>query len=329
MRAGTDAGPGFPGLLLAPAAKCLPGVTPTATARAPEFSTYGSSRARRDPRRRQHGHMDVEKALQLCGGAARRPALARFGIDDASLRRAGRGGQLFQPDRGLYALPTAPVEIVDLLRNRQLLTCVSAAPHHGLWALQSSDALHVHHRRAEAVTGSGIHHAGLMLPPQHDRPVAALADVLIHALRCLPFAESLVMVESAVRRGDMTVDFLRARLPGKRNGPAREVLRWVDRGADSLLETLARTYFRQAGIHVETQAYLERVGYVDLLLEGWLVVELDGRHHAEWTQVKKDHRRNNESVVQGFTALRYYYADVVYSPADMVGQVSAVLARRR
>lgn len=273
--------------------------------------------------------MDVQKALQLCGGAARRPALGRLGIDDASLRRAVRGGQLLQPARGLYALPAAPAELVGLLRNRQLLTCASAAPRHGLWSLPSSGALHVHHRRADAVTGTGIHHAGLLLPPQPDRPVAALADVLIHALRCLPFAESLVMVECAVQRGDMTVDFLRARLPGRRNGPAREVLRWVDRGADSLLETLARTYFRQAGIRVETQAYLERVGQVDLLLEGWLVVELDGRQHADWTQVKKDHRRNNESVVQGYTALRYYYADVVYSPADMVGQVLSVLARRR
>ncbi|QHK20825.1 DUF559 domain-containing protein [Pseudarthrobacter psychrotolerans] len=274
--------------------------------------------------------MDVQKALQLCRGAARRPALGRLGIDDdASLRRAVRGGQLLQPDRGLYALPTAPAELVGLLRSRQLLTCASAAPHHGLWALPSSGVLHVHHRRAGAVTGSVVHHAGLLLPPQFERPVAALADVLIHALRCLPLAESLVMVECAVQRGDMTVDFLKARLPGRRNGPAHEVLRWVDRGADSLLETLARTYFRQTGIRVETKAYLERVGQVDLPLEGWLVVELDGRHHAEWTQVKKDHRRNNESVVQGYTALRYYYADVVYSPADMVGQVLSVPARGR
>lgn len=187
--------------------------------------------------------------------------------------------------------------------------------------------LHVHHRRAEAVTGERIHHPGLHLPPSLFRPVASLADVLVHALRCLPFAESLVMVESAVSRGDMTLEFLRQLLPGRRNGAARDVLKWVDRGADSLLETLARTYFRKAGIRVEPQAYLERVGQVDMLLEGWLVVELDGRHHAEWAQVKRDHRRNNESVRQGYTVLRYYYSDVVHSPADMVAEVLSVLAR--
>lgn len=38
---------------------------------------------------------------------------------------------------------------------------------------------------------------------------------------------------------------------------------------------------------------------------------------------RKDHRRNNESAVQGYTALRYYYHDVVYNPAEMVAQVLA------
>ena len=272
--------------------------------------------------------MDVIKALEACGGAARRPALARLGVDDAALRRAVRAG-LLQPDRGLYVLPAAPADLVAVLQNRELLTCSSATGSYNLWSLPSDGRRHVYHRRQDAVLGDAVHHAGLLLPPSQVQPLAALADVLIHALRCLSFAESLVMVECAVARGEMTVDFLRQRLPGRRNGKARAVLDWVDTGADSLLETLARTYFRQAGIQVESQVYLERVGYVDLLLEGWLVVELDGRHHAEWKQVQKDHRRNNESVLQGYTALRYYYADVVYRPQDMVQQVLAVLKRRR
>jgi very-short-patch-repair endonuclease len=136
------------------------------------------------------------------------------------------------------------------------------------------------------------------------------------------------MVECAVLRGDMTVEFLRRRLPGRRNGRAREVLQWVDRGADSMLETLARTCFRQAGIGVQAQVYINGVGCVDLLLEGWLVIEPDGRQHGEWTQVKKDQRRNNRSVVLGYTVLRYYYADVVHNPRQMLAEVLTVLAGR-
>ncbi|XAS67227.1 DUF559 domain-containing protein [Micrococcaceae bacterium Sec5.7] len=276
--------------------------------------------------------MDVVKALTLCGGAARRPTLARLGVDDAALRRAVRRGVLqggvLQPERGLYTLATAAPGDIALLSRRQLLTCVSAAPFYGLWVVDPSGPRHVHHRREDQGYGD-VHHGGLLLPPHANRPVASLGDVLVHALRCRPFHESLVMVECAVARGDMTVDFLRERLPGKRNGRALEVLDWVDRGADSLLETLARTYFRKAGLHVDTQVYLDGVGYVDLLVEGWLIVELDGRQHGNWTQVKKDHRRNNESAVQGFTSLRYYYQDVIDTPEEMVAQVLAVIGRRQ
>lgn len=271
--------------------------------------------------------MDVLSALNLCGGVARRPTLARLGVDDAALRRAVRAG-VMQPERGMYALPTAAPAEVALLRRRQLLTCVSAGPSHGLWVLDTAGPPHVHHRRGEVFDGE-VPHGGLLFPPHPNRPVVALGDVLIHAARCLPLREALVMVECAVGRGDMTLDFLRRRLPGRRNGKARDVLQWVDRGAESMLETLARTCFRQAGISVEAQVYINGVGQVDLLLEGWLVVELDGRHHGDWTQVKKDQRRNNRSVVQGYTVLRYYYADVVYAPEQMLGEVLTVFAGPR
>jgi very-short-patch-repair endonuclease len=246
-----------------------------------------------------------------------------LGIDDAALRRAVRAGVL-QPDRGLYALPTAAPDLVALLSRRQLLTCRSAAPFYRLWSVESAGPLHVHHRRGEAFEGQACHY-GLLLEPHPHRPVAALGDVLVHALKCLPLRESLVMVECAVGRGDMTFEFLRDRLPGKRNGRSRRVLEWVDRGAESMLETLARTHFRQAGIRVETQVLIDGVGYVDLLLEGRLIVELDGRHHGEWAQVKKDQRRNNGSVIRGYAVLRYYYDDVVHHHARMVAEALAVL----
>jgi very-short-patch-repair endonuclease len=74
---------------------------------------------------------------------------------------------------------------------------------------------------------------------------------------------------------------------------------------------------------VETQVHIDGVGYVDLLLEGRLIVELDRRHHAEWPQAKKDQRRNNRSVAQGYTVLRYYYADVIHGPGAMVAKAPA------
>ncbi|MDR6989901.1 very-short-patch-repair endonuclease [Paenarthrobacter nitroguajacolicus] len=269
--------------------------------------------------------MEPEEALRRLGGAARRPALSRLGVSDAALRRGVRRGVL-QPQRGVYALPGADASYVELAVNRQVLTCISAASFHHLWVLTSDGPLHVHQARGDA-SATGVHHGGLLLPPHPFRPVASLADVLIHALRCRAWTEALVMVECAVVRGDMTVEFLLRRLQGKRNGKAREVLSWVDYGAESLLETLARTHFRKAGIKVVSQYHVEGAGRMDLLLEEWLLVELDGRHHSEWAQVKKDHRRGNVSAAKGFTVLRYYYADVVHNPEAMVREVLTVLAR--
>ena len=174
--------------------------------------------------------------------------------------------------------------------------------------------------RARSVT------PGLLLEPHPHRPVAALGDVLIHALRCLPFAEALVMVDCAVGRGEMTAGFLRERLPGKHNGRARQVLDWVDRGRRIHAGDPRQDVFPPGWHQRRTQVHIDGVGYVDLLLEGKLIVELDGRHHGEWAQVKKDQRRNNVSAVRGYSVLRYYYDDVVHHPALMVAEALAVLA---
>lgn len=145
---------------------------------------------------------------------------------------------------------------------------------------------------------------------------------------CLPPLESLVMVESAYIRGDIGLGYLRRHLLGNRGGQAREVLARVDRGAGSLLETLARVLFRDAGIRTETQVWIDGVGTVDFLLEGFLIVELDGiAFHLEPRQFKKDRRRDNEATRQGMLVLRFFYDDVVYAPEKMLRHVREVLLR--
>ena len=140
--------------------------------------------------------------------------------------------------------------------------------------------------------------------------------------------ESLVMVECAYNRGDIDLAFLRGHLAGNRCGKARDVLARVERGSDSLLETLARILFREAGIATETQVWIDGIGSVDFLLEGFLIVELDGiAFHLESRQFKKDRRRDNAAAVRGLPVLRFFYDDVVHSPEAMLAQVRVVLAR--
>ncbi|WP_457967818.1 endonuclease domain-containing protein [Arthrobacter sp. D1-29] len=137
------------------------------------------------------------------------------------------------------------------------------------------------------------------------------------------------MVQSAVGRGDIALDFLYSKSPGRRNGKVRDVLDLLIPRADSLLEVLANTHFERAGLRVRRHVFIPGVGEVDFLVEDCLVVELDGSTHFEPKAVKRDQRRNNRSVLGGYLVLRYYYADVVHSPDDMVAEVLAVLELRR
>ena len=137
------------------------------------------------------------------------------------------------------------------------------------------------------------------------------------------------MVQCAVGRGDISLSFLRSKLGGNRNARARSVLDLVIPRADSLLEVLANTAFRRAGLHVRRHVEIPGVGEADFLVEDCLVVETDGESHLEPRQVKKDRGRNNASIVGGYLVLRFGYDDVVYHPERMVAQVLAVLEQRR
>ncbi|WP_314192978.1 type IV toxin-antitoxin system AbiEi family antitoxin domain-containing protein [uncultured Arthrobacter sp.] len=116
-------------------------------------------------------------------------------------------------------------------------------------------------------------------------------------------------------------------LPGARSGRARAVLDLVERGSDSLLETVARVLFRRHGFDVRTQVYLAGIGYVDFQLNGCLIVEIDGvGFHLNKPQFKKDIRRNNVGAATGYRVLRYLYEDVLHMPDDRLEQIRLALA---
>jgi len=268
--------------------------------------------------------MDLFTFLRPRGGAAKRSQLVAAGFQRAQLEAAVAGGLLFRPLRGVYATTTADDGVLAAFRSNGRLTCISAAAYYNLWALHPAQALHL--SCGNGVPKAGVvDHSSCAHPKQPSLPVAGLADVLLHALRCLPELDALVMVQCAAQRGDITAEFLRKKLPGKRNGRARAVLDLLIPRADSLLEILAHTHFVRAGLNVRMHVELPGVGEVDCLVDDWLVVELDGASHFEPRQIKKDHRRSRASILGGRLTLRYYYDDVVHHPQAMVEEIRAVL----
>lgn len=264
--------------------------------------------------------------LHQAGSVARTATLKKAGFGDRGIRNAVARGEIRRLRPGVVALSGAPADMVAAVLANGLLCCASAAPHLGLWLLHPPERLHLLCRHGSAP--GVVIHRGSLVPPESLRPVASTTDTLLHALRCLPPVEAAVMVESALIQGRTTVDYLGRRLPGNRNGAARAALDLVDGTADSAIEVLARVLFRGAGILTQTQVDLPGIGIVDLLLEGFLIVEVDGRSHLAAPQVLKDRTRNNAGTLTGYAVLRYGYRDIVYNQQKVLDEVWQVLRGR-
>ncbi|HEX9230126.1 MAG TPA: type IV toxin-antitoxin system AbiEi family antitoxin domain-containing protein [Arthrobacter sp.] len=270
--------------------------------------------------------MDLTSYLKYAGSVARTATLLQAGFSERTVRNAVSAGDVVRLRHGIVALAGAAPDLVTAVLANGLLCCASAAPYQGLWRLHAPGRLHLLCRHGAAA--GVVIHRGSLVPPEFPRPVAGLTDTLLHALRCLPPMDAAVMVESALLQGRTTLDYLRQRLMGNRNGAARRVLELVDGTADSAIEVVARLLFRDQGIYTQTQVELPGIGRVDFLLEGFLIVEIDGGTHLEPAQVKKDRRRNNASALAGYVVLRYGYQDVVYNPQKVIDEVWQVLRGR-
>jgi very-short-patch-repair endonuclease len=66
---------------------------------------------------------------------------------------------------------------------------------------------------------------------------------------------------------------------------------------------------------------------VDFLLEGFLIVEIDGfAFHSNRQDMLRDRNRNNMSAVNGYAVLRYMPEHVWFSPDQVMAEIRAVLA---
>ncbi|MEV7606512.1 type IV toxin-antitoxin system AbiEi family antitoxin domain-containing protein [Paenarthrobacter sp. NPDC089322] len=271
--------------------------------------------------------MDIDQFLRMRHGAATTKSLYTAGFSRRELANAVTSSRIARLHRGVYVSKDADPGVVAAFRANGKLTCVSAARFYQLWTLHDAEDLHL-----SCGTGLArrrvVHHGECRHPAHPYLPVAGVADVLLHAMRCLPELEALVMVQSAVSQALLTTKFLGEKMTGNRNGQLRAILNLVLPRADSLLEVLAHRHFTAAGLKVEMHAEVPGVGEVDCLIEDCLIVELDGGTHFEAKQVKKDHYRNNAGLRSGLMSLHYYYADVVYHPERMVDEVLTVLRNR-
>lgn len=279
--------------------------------------------------------MDLRERLGEFGGAARRADFVRTWADRQELARLVGEGGIVDHGGGCYALPGAPEWIVRARQFRGAATCITWARLNGLAVLETSRRIHLAVPANRSAKRSACRPAGRVVlhrtpegrggePPVVARPEAALGCLL----RCLEPLPAIVTVDSALNRGMCTEARIRSELVGPGSVRARLTLSRCDSRSASLLESLARLELVAAGLQVSTGVQIDGVGWVDIVVEGRIVVELDGfEFHSSRTAFGNDRRRDRVLASLGYVVLRFTYDEVVTLPGYVAAQVLAVLGR--
>jgi very-short-patch-repair endonuclease len=83
-------------------------------------------------------------------------------------------------------------------------------------------------------------------------------------------------------------------------------------------------------MRVEVQVSLPGVGRVDLLIDGWLVIELDGgKWHDDEASQDEDRRREAEMTLLGYGWHRFRYKQVVEDLPGCLDVIRTKLASGR
>lgn len=126
------------------------------------------------------------------------------------------------------------------------------------------------------------------------------------------------------------MELLKDQLRGDRSRPVLRALRELDLRAESIVEVDAQHLFRTNGISYDAQVFLPGIGRVDFLLQGFLIVEIDGfEFHSKRADMRRDRTRNNASTVNGFAVLRYMPEHIWFQPDQVLADIRAVLGSRK
>jgi len=237
----------------------------------------------------------LSEIVNRLGGMAQKQQLVRRGARDRDPTYAVRIGDVVRVRNGWYSTRDERDPELRAVRVGGRLTGISAVSAQGGWVL-GEHPLHVavNDNAARLRTAHNRHQklkvketAGVVLHwssrEQATRGTAVSVDLLDALERVVldeAFETAVAAIDWALNTGQLDlVDFetLVLRLPVERRG----IQDWVDGACESLPESLSRTRLRLAGYRVESQVPLGDIQRIDLVVEGQIGVEVDGReHHA-------------------------------------------------
>jgi very-short-patch-repair endonuclease len=264
-----------------------------------------------------------------------RSDLVRSGMTGRLIAESVGRGELVHVRRDRYAVSSTHQDIVDAVRIGGRVSCVSLLALLGVFVFRCRE-LHVlvtpGSSRLRAVKGrKTVLHWKVLTDVRDALHAAPLIDAVAHSVLCQAPREALATLDSVLHHALLTHDELAtmfAALPAR----FRPLLTLVDPSAGSGPETFMRLLLRTMGVAYETQVYLEGVGYVDFVVDGWLIIECDSKEfHEGWEKQVQDRERDIAAARLGYVTVRPLAKDILGDQAyvrQALEQIIAVLGPR-
>jgi hypothetical protein len=283
--------------------------------------------------------------------------LRSVGKSQRDIRRAVEHGVLLSVRRGHFAMPGTDPSLLRAVRVGGIATATTASRVRELWTPPDSRLRTVPDPSRLTPPDPRLHVAVPRNAPRlHDpddasKPLSRTGEVVVHwtdaaevsAGRGEGIASPLLMLEHAflshpadralaitdsalkhryIRMSDLHA--LAARLPAH----LHRAVHAATPKSDSGIESIGRFRLLLMGLDVEVLVRLSRIGTVDLLIDGWLIVEMDGREFHEGEQFERDRRRDLESAAARYRTLRFSWRQVMFAWPAVETAILAALASR-
>ena len=218
----------------------------------------------------------------LCslGHVATTRMLVTRGVAAARIRAAVADGRILRLKRGTFACAHVDESLRRAAEMSGALTCVSVLRAAGVWAGHSR-ALHLQLAPgARSPSEPAVRHWEHPRFEMETPWLAGRSQALWCAVHCLDEENALAAMESAIHEGFLSVTEVQrigALAPRRLQGAVRGMV--TNSGSGN--ETIVRYRLQRVGYRVEAQAFVPGMGHEDLLVEGCVGVDVDGRRWHE------------------------------------------------
>lgn len=265
----------------------------------------------------------VRLVWQQGGFATRAQVVAVTGR--AEFDGAVRRGELHWISHGRYGLPSLGRDVIAAHGVRGVLSHQSAAMWLGWEVKTPADVTHVtvpRRRRLAASPQLTPHYADLAPDDVVHDICTSEPRTLLDCLRTLPPDEGLAVADSALRAGvpRAVLDDVAARARGRGRPAVLRAVRHADGGAANPFESCLRSIAIEVrGLDVRPQVVVSGPGQTvrpDLVdVRRRIILEADSfAWHGDRAALRRDARRYNLLVVDGWLVLRFAWEDVMFDP---------------